>query len=538
MRHIGKLALWGAFTGLAVVALTYLGFRLAGLPFVPFDLFDWLTRITPGALITFGIETMIKIITGLKLGPTASTAKLAENALAIIQFLVLGAIFGGVIAAFERRRPGRGVGFGIAAALVGWFATIFIEAFLGRLATGAVTSLVWLGAVYVGWGAILGRLARDSAPGQPATPESALSRRQFLYLVGAGSFTVIVSALGVSVFKAREATAGASAGTTGSLDLAAANQTSGPAASPPDQALAARFSPVEGTRPEVTSNQNFYRIDIDATPPQIDESTWRLELTGLVDKPLSLSLADLRAFPSVSQYVTLSCISNGIGGDLISTALFTGVPLKDILAEAGLHPEAKEIYIESVDGFYESVNTADMTDERTLLVYAMNGKPLPAAHGFPLRIYIPNRYGMKQPKWITRMEAIDYDGPGYWVDRGWSATAFPQTTSVIDAVAVEATDPKTGQVPVGGIAWAGDRGISKVEIEVDDGPWEAAELRSPALSPLTWVQWRYFWAAPIGKHTVRVRAYDGKGVLQVTREAPAHPNGATGIDSVTAVITE
>ena len=172
-------------------------------------------------------------------------------------------------------------------------------------------------------------------------------------------------------------------------------------------------------------------------------------------------------------------------------------------------------------------------DERTLLVYEMNGEPLPVKHGYPLRIYIPNHYGMKQPKWIKRMEAIDHHGPGYWVDRGWSETAIPQTTSVIDTVAVDDENPETGVIPVGGIAYSGARGISKVEVQVDEGPWQEVELRSPALSPLTWVQWRYLWKSQPGRHTFKVRAYDGTGQLQETQPSPPHPNGATGIDSKT-----
>jgi DMSO/TMAO reductase YedYZ molybdopterin-dependent catalytic subunit len=282
----------------------------------------------------------------------------------------------------------------------------------------------------------------------------------------------------------------------------------------------------------LTANKNFYRIDINTLPPRVDGENWRLEVTGLVSRPLSLSLAELRSRPAVSQAITLECISNLLGGDLISTSLWTGVRLKDILEEAGLQDGARAVYIESVDGFYESVPMTEAMDDRTLLVYAMNGEPLPVEHGFPLRIYIPNHFGMKQPKWITRMEIIDNERPGYWVDRGWSESAIPPTTSVIDAVAVDDYDASTGVLPIGGIAYAGARGISKVEVQVDDGSWQEAELRSPPLSPLTWVQWRFNWKSVLGRHTFRVRAYDGTGALQETEPSPPHPDGATGIHSV------
>ncbi len=266
-------------------------------------------------------------------------------------------------------------------------------------------------------------------------------------------------------------------------------------------------------------------------PPAVDGATWRLEVGGLVDRPLRLSLADLRSRRAVNQTITLSCISNTVGGDLISTAVWTGVPLRDVLAEAGLRPGVRDIAAEAADGFYESVPIAEAMDARTLLVYAMNGEPLSVAHGFPLRVFIPGHYGMKQPKWITRLTAIDKDGPGYWVDRGWDKRAIVKTTSVIDAVAADQVSVPEGLVPVGGIAYAGARGISKVELQVDDGPWQAVQLRTPSLGPLTWVEWRADWKAVPGKHIFRVRAYDGGGVLQDAEPRPPHPSGATGIHS-------
>ncbi len=173
-------------------------------------------------------------------------------------------------------------------------------------------------------------------------------------------------------------------------------------------------------------------------------------------------------------------------------------------------------------------------DPRTLLVYGMNGETLPSVHGYPLRIYIPNHYGMKQPKWIVSIEATAQDGPGYWVDRGWSATAHPQIVSVIDTVAKDYI--ANGHVPIGGIAWAGDRGIKKVEVQVDGGAWVEAVLRTPPLSPLTWVQWRLDWPVVRGTHTFRVRATDGTGALQIEQPTDTYPNGATGYHSVTMTI--
>jgi hypothetical protein len=195
-----------------------------------------------------------------------------------------------------------------------------------------------------------------------------------------------------------------------------------------------------------------------------------------------------------------------------------------------LQKESEQLMVEAADGFFESVTMMDMMDPRTLLVYGMNGETLPVDHGFPLRIYIPNRYGMKQPKWITKITAIDHEGTGYWTDRGWSKTAHPQIVSVIDTVAEDERSPD-GRIPIGGIAWAGDRGIQKVELQFDGGEWIPTILRVPPLSPLTWVQWRYDWEAEPGKHEIRVRATDGTGSMQIETETGVRPEGATGYHS-------
>lgn len=525
-----KSGLLGGLTALVVVALNFLASRFAGLPRISFIIFDWLARVLPGELLTFVIDTLVLVIDRLNLGPTSTVAKLVEQGAAILLFALLGVIFGVILAGLARYNPARLVDYGMMGGLVIALLVVWILFSLPSPPVGPVISSVWVVLLFVLWGAVLGRLVRVAAAPHFEQP-GALSRRQFLYLVGIGSFTIVASALGVSLFAEEDEVSETGEGLE-TTEMVNAATTSGPAQSPPEQALEARIPPVAGTRPELTSNRNFYRIDINTIPPRVDGETWRLEVGGLVNNPLQLSLDEVRARPSVNQAITLECISNRLGGDLIGTSLWTGVRLKDILAEAGLQESAQEVFIESTDGFYESVPMTDAMDERTLLVYAMNGEPLPVEHGYPLRIYIPNRFGMKQPKWITRIEVIDHAGLGYWVERGWSEEAIPPTTAVIDSVANEEYDDQTGIVPVGGIAYAGARGISKVEVQVDGDPWEEAELRTPALSPLTWVQWRYAWTAQLGQHTFRVRAYDGTGALQETETAPPHPDGATGIHSM------
>lgn len=529
-RRILGGTLLGTFAVVPVIVLFYLAGELAGLPFFPFHVFEFVTRILPGSLVTFGIDLMVGIITGLNLGSTADTAKLAEQIMALAQFVVTGGVVGGLLAFVGDRGPfTRLPVYGLVAGVVMFLVAVVAEIFVGPGFTFLGT-LLWPLVVLGGWGVVLGLLLRQSlfVRTEPADHDS---RRKLLYFGGTALVAAIASAIGLGFLFARREPQTASRSGPETATGGALPETSGPAASPPQPTLAARIEPVAGTRSEITSREDFYRIDINLMPPSVDAGEWRLEIGGLVDNPTSLTLDEIRQRPAVSQYITLECISNRVGGDLISGNLWTGIRLKDLLDEVGLQPEAKALHIESADGFYETVVMEDMMDPRTLLVYDMNGQPLPAEHGFPLRIYIPNRFGMKQPKWIVRMEAVAEEQDGYWVVRGWSREAIVRTTSVIDVADLPSADAQT--VPIGGIAYASERGISKVEVQVDDGPWQEAQLRVPPVSPLMWVQWRYAWPAQPGEHTARVRAYDGTGELQVLEDNSPHPDGATGIHSRT-----
>ena len=280
-------------------------------------------------------------------------------------------------------------------------------------------------------------------------------------------------------------------------------------------------------------------------PPEIDGKTWTLPFTYTANDGTETTLAEYtlddfhNKWETMEQYITQGCISNRIGGDLISTVLWTGVSMQKVLDDIDLPADATHLYITGADGFFETVAIDKIRqDPAIMLAFAFNGEPLPARNGFPLRIHIPDHYGMKQPKWITGVEVMNHDVDGYWVVRGWDKEAVVRATSVIDTVAVNQKFEQDGQqlIPVGGIAWAGSRGISKVEVSVDDGDWVEAELRDP-LSGETWVIWRYNWAFTDGSHTFAVRCYDGNGDLQITDNNPPHPSGATGIDSVTATVT-
>jgi sulfite oxidase len=292
--------------------------------------------------------------------------------------------------------------------------------------------------------------------------------------------------------------------------------------------------PVPGTRPEYTPIKDHYKVFIQTEPTVIDGATWILPITGMVDNPLMLTLDDLRDnYEPRQQYVTLRCISGRIGTGLIGTTQWTGAGVQDVLADAGVQAGARYLFITSGDDFYETVDLELIDgDERIMFCYAWDGNTLPVDHGFPLRIWIPDLYGMKQPKWITGIEVTDENRDGYWVERNWDKVARVKATSVIDTVAVDhiIEDGDQRRVPVGGMAYAGARGISRVEVRVDGGPWQEAQLRAP-LSETTWVLWRYEWPFAPGDHTFEVRCTEGDGTLQITETTDNRPDGATGIHS-------
>lgn len=529
-------AAWiGGVTSIPIIALSYLGQQMAELPMLPFDFFDWMSRVLPGGLITVVIDTMVSIITALQLGPTSEVAKAIEQTLAMFTVVAMGVVAGIVLAVLGRRQPSKLVTYGLEVGVALFAVFLFVENALGFRGTPILISMFWLLLLLVGWGAALGWLIQRAGSALADEPDSPMDRRAFIKLVGGGVVTISVGSWGIAQLLERGEPTQVAETAEPERALESARST-GPAASPSEEELSNRIQPSPGTRPELTPNDDFYRIDINTRPPRVDEEEWTLELSGLVENELSLTLEEIRSMPSVTQIITLSCISNRVGGDLIGTSAWTGVPFRALLERAGLQNGAVEIAIEAADGFYESVSMEDAMDGRTLLVYEMNGQPLPVEHGFPLRVYIPNRYGMKQPKWITRMEVIAEEGAGYWVDRGWSEEAYVKTVSVVDTVADEASGEEAETIPVGGIAWAGARGISKVEVQVDDGPWQEAELRTPPLSPLTWVQWVYDWPAETGSHIFKVRAYDGNGELQIAVPSDPHPDGASGIHSLQVTI--
>ena len=387
-------------------------------------------------------------------------------------------------------------------------ATLAIEQSMNRIPTGSFLDGAFVVMVWVAWGLAFGwaydelRHAGDRTMDDRSAVSEGRSRRQFLiHLSGAtAAATVVCTTWGLLIRNARSLALGERWSATHAMPNAGS-----------------RVTPAPGTRPEFTPLENHYRIDTTTRAPVLDTRRWRLRVGGLVEKPLELTLDDLLQYEPLHQFVTLACISNPVGGDLIGTTRWTGVSLQQLLPRLNVASSAGYLKITSADGFYE-VLALDLIehDPRVMLAYAWDGVPLAVEHGFPLRIYIPNVYGMKQPKWIRAIDAIERWEPGYWVSRGWDRDGEMKTTSVVDTVAVSAKSADgSGQtlVPVGGIAHAGARGISRVEVRVDDGEWREAQIREP-LSATTWVLWRLDLPLQQGEHLVTVRCYDAVGTPQ------------------------
>ncbi|MCU1538517.1 MAG: oxidoreductase molybdopterin binding protein [Humibacillus sp.] len=324
---------------------------------------------------------------------------------------------------------------------------------------------------------------------------------------------------------------GSSTAATVSRDsLQAATPTvSGPAVAVP----AAADLKIPGLTPYIVPNADFYRIDTAIVVPRLDAATWKLKVTGMVEREIEIDWKTLQGKEMQEALVTLMCVSNEIGGDLTGNALWTGWPVRELLAMAKPKAGADMVLQTSVDGWTCGTPLQALTDDRNaLLATRMNGEPLPFEHGFPVRLVVPGLYGyVSATKWVTELKVTTYAADeGYWTPRGWAPLGPVKTCSRIDVPRAGAS-VKAGTVAVAGVAWAQHRGISKVEVQVDQGPWTEARLAAD-VSIDTWRQWVYEWPATSGNHDIRVRAYDATGAVQSPYEAPPAPDGATGIHTV------
>ncbi|RLP94703.1 molybdopterin-binding oxidoreductase [Micromonospora sp. BL4] len=438
----------------------------------------------------------------------------------VYTLLTLAAVLLGA-GAVRRRRYGAA---GLAA-----FAGLGVVAVLSRPITTPVDILPVLAGAGIGMAAmlVLVRAARTVTASASSRPRL-LNRRQFLATTAGAALTAGATAtIGQAV--GRRSAVGARARAAVRLP---------PPVRPAPPLPAGVSARVDGVSAFRTPNRDFYRVDTALTVPQVDLETWRLTLDGAVDRPRTWTFDDLLARGLVERDITLNCVSNEVGGPYVGTARWSGVPLAPLLREAGIHPGQNQLVSRSVEGMTIGTPLEAILDGRdALLAVAMNGEPLPLEHGFPVRMLVPGLYGyVGACKWLTSMKVTTFDAfDPYWVQRGWAADAPVKTASRIDTPKPFA-QRRAGPVMLAGVAWAQRRGITAVEVQIDDGPWRQARL-ADGPSPDLWRQWTYRWDAPVGSHTLRVRATDGTGATQTGQRATPFPDGATGWHSTTVTIT-
>lgn len=367
---------------------------------------------------------------------------------------------------------------------------------------------------------VLRRLAVEPAAGQ------GVDRTRRGFLLGAGVVTLLAATsggLGILIARVRASTAG---------------QFVLPMPMDPAPALPAGADlGTDGISPFFTPNTEFYRVDTALEVPVVDASTWSLRIHGMVEREVALTLDELLELPTIERDITLSCVSNQVGGPYVGNARWIGVPLATVLELAGVQEGADQIVSRSIDGMTIGTPTAVALDGRdAMLAVGMNGEPLPAANGYPVRMVVPGLYGyVSATKWLVELELTTFSAyDPYWVQRGWAKQAPVKTMSRIDAPRPLATLP-AGNVTVGGVAWAQHRGIGTVEVRVDEGDWKAARL-STLDSIDTWRQWTFDWTATTGRHRLEVRATDADGAIQPEERTEPFPNGATGWHAVVVTV--
>lgn len=476
------------------------------------------------AIDVFGTADKIALLTGTALLLAGFAALLGMLA---IRWLALGlagiAAFGVVGVAAALTRPGADVFDALPSLVGGGLGALVLWLFIAG--PFELDPWPWASPAPVSPAAPAGSPAGPPVPVTPAAPVEGVdpeSRRRFLTGTGVLLGTAAVAGLGGRWLAGRR-------GVSAARD---AIRLPAPAVPAPAVPAGADLSLAQ-LAPYVTPNSGFYRIDTALVVPQVNPDTWRLRIHGRVGTERTYTYADLLARPLVERYVTLACVSNEVGGDLIGNARWLGVPLRELLDEAQPDEDADQVVGRSVDGWTCGTPTAALRDGRdALLAIGMNGEPLPVQHGFPVRMVVPGLYGyVSACKWVTELELTRFaDFDAYWVPRGWSAQGPIKTQSRIDAPR-RRNRLTAGPVTVAGVAWAQHRGISRVEVRVDDGPWQEAEL-APTVSVDTWVQWSWRWDATPGEHRLQVRATDATGETQTERTQSVAPDGATGWHTV------
>jgi DMSO/TMAO reductase YedYZ molybdopterin-dependent catalytic subunit len=491
-----RWALAGLLAGLAGLATSYLTASWLGLRGNPVtDVAEMVIRLTPGKVAEEAIQ-----LVGRHDKPLLVTGTL-------VVVLVLFAVFG----LLSRRWPSVGIAGFVVLALVGLIAN---QTQFNAPPTGIMPSVVgcftWIACLSVLTGQLRTQPFRDVDP-----------QRRFLVAAGAvGLGSVVVGGLGWKVGGHRRAVDAARS----ALRLSGVTQ---PVVPPGTQVG------LSGMTPWATSADSFYRIDTSLSPPAIAPKDWTVRIHGMVDHEMTLTYADLLARPRTQMWMTLNCVSNPVGGPLISNGWWSGVLLKDLLKEAGVQSGADAVKQTSDDGWTCGTPLSAMLDDRqAMLAIALNGQPLPIDHGFPVRTLVPGLYGyVSACKWLRDLEVTTFDSfTAYWTERGWSEMGPVKLASRID-VPHDGSHVSAGHVRVGGLAWQQNTGIKAVQVQLDGGPWQEATLARRNLKD-SWLQWEATLAVRPGNHTLRVRAVNQTGQVQTSVQAAPAPNGASGWDAI------
>ncbi len=498
----------GAVSALAALAAAELAAGLARLPSLVEAVAGFVIDIVPGpvkevAISIFGTKDKVALVVGI----------------AVVSVL-LGAVLGRIGRRHYLVAVDAFAVFGLLGAVAAWRQGAFKALLAGAFAT-VVGSLV------LGWLLMRQRtgLQESASVNETAGPSVDVGRRAFFRTAGSVAALGLLAA-GAGRFLLEKAKVAVSRRQDVVLPAVLERV---PVMVP------ANSIDVPGISPIVVPNEEFYRIDTALTVPQIDLDEWRLKVTGMVKRPYELRYEELLELASVERYVTLSCVSNEVGGSLVGNALWQGVRLSDILDRAGVNDGAEQIVGRSAanNGFTVGFPVEVAFDGREALVaVGMNGEPLPFDHGFPARLVVAGLYGyVSATKWISEIELTTWDGfDAYWIPRGWAKEAPVKTQSRID------TPPSFGSIAPGprqvaGVAWAPHRGISRVELKVNDDAWQEARVSQP-LSNDAWVQWTFGWEATVGDHVIQVRATDGTGETQTEEVRRVLPDGATGYHKI------
>ncbi|MHA7181690.1 molybdopterin-dependent oxidoreductase [Arthrobacter sp. MDB2-24] len=512
---------WAAASGVLAVGLGVIAGELAAAALSP--------SVTPVSAV--GSSVIDLLPPGVKDWAIAWFGTADKTVLLVtIAVLIAGIAVAAGVLEYRRAFTGRAIVVGVG--VVGVVAVASrpqssLVSFAGPVVAAVVAALV-LGALVQALRA-WARSARAGTDGGDSAP----ARRRFLQ--GAGGAAVVAAATGAAATGVRSTQSTVTVQRS-SITLPAPET----AVLPPEGSFVPEGADlgIDGLSDLVTASDDFYRIDTALVVPVVDPARWSLRVTGLVEREVVITFDELLALPLVERHVTLACVSNPVGGDLTGTARWLGFPVRELLARAGVRPEADMVLSRSVDGFTAGTPLEALTDGRdALLAVGMNGEPLPIEHGFPVRLVVPGLYGfVSATKWVEELKVTRFaDDTAYWSTRGWSERGPVKTSSRIDVPRPSASVP-AGDVVVGGVAWAQHRGIGAVEVRVDGGAWQRATLARP-ISADTWCQYSATLRLSAGRHTVQARATDRRGGVQSDAVVAPAPDGAEGLHTVTFTVT-